>query len=68
MPQLAIYIETKQPVDHEDLRAFLASHGNQALDVRDVSVNEDGLIITDFLLQGHWEPRHRPGHLHRRVR
>ena len=54
MPQLAIYIETKEPVDHDDLPAFLASRGNRAADVRDVSVNEDGLIITDFLLQGHW--------------
>ena len=54
MPQLAIYIETKEPVDHEVIQEFLVSRGNQAIDVRDVSVNEDGLIITDTLMHGHW--------------
>ena len=49
-----IYIETVGPVDQSQLRKFLEDQGHKVLDVRNVSTNCDGIILTDHLLQGHW--------------
>ena len=50
-----IYIETVGPVDQSQLRKFLEGQGHKVLDIRNVSSNQDGIILTDHLLQDHWE-------------
>ena len=54
MPQRNFFIEFSAGSTEQELRQFLEHAGYKTITVRDTSQNNDGIIITETLLQGIW--------------
>ena len=54
MAKHGVYIETSDPLSEQKARTILRQAGIAVLDVRAISANHIGIMMSDLLLQGCW--------------